>query len=138
MATRSRTFRFRDIKFVDRSTMREVGNTIAVRIVNRTLSGKDENNRRFIPYSERYRRRKKTYGRTDVVDLHESGDMLNDLGPTEVTDAKVRVGFTDPDMEYLAKCHDQGRGNNPERRFMGIPEAWVRDIVAMIKERIKT
>lgn len=138
MAGRNRTtFRFTDIRFATPDTMREIGNRVSVAIVNRTMSGKDEDGKRFVPYSKAYRKRKPTYGGGDVVDLHLSGDMLADIGPTEVTDRRVRVGFTDPDLKERASYHEDGRGHMPVRRFMGITSRMVREIVQYLRERMR-
>lgn len=136
-----RNFRFADIKgkLASPATMRTVGLNIAVHIVRRTMSGIDEQGRRFVPYAKSTKRRKLSYG-SGAVDLFESGDMLNDIGVTKVTAKSVRVGFSSKEMEQRARHHEEGHGNLPVRRFMGVSHAWVLEAVKTIQRglRLKT
>jgi hypothetical protein len=82
-----------DIKLTTREVMREVGLLARERIIRRTLSGVDETETPFHPYSRAYAAAKAaTFGST-AVNLQVSGAMLNAIQITDVGDDRVTLGF---------------------------------------------
>ena len=104
-----------------RSDLRGAGVEIAVRVQNRTMDGRDEDNRKFTPYTAKYAEWKGV--RPSDVTLYLSGDMLNNLDVLDATSRSVAVGFRDRDLKDRAK-HNEARG----RRFLGVPNSWLTDI----------
>ena len=67
------------------STLYSIIEFIIVGIRNRTMSGKDKDNKRFRPYS-------KQYGKTGTVNLTETGFMLGDIDRKKIANG-VRLYF---------------------------------------------
>lgn len=87
--------RLSEIQFSTRDLMREIGLLARERIIRRTLSGQDAQDAAFAPYSLGYAKAKQqALGSSDPVNLQVSGDMLNNIAITEVTDHSVTLGFT--------------------------------------------
>src|SRR4029077_757463 len=84
----------RDLKLTDRALMREVGLLARERIVRRTISGLDENERGFTPYSRDYAARKAAELGGGGVNLQVSGAMLNAIVISEVTEDSVTLSFS--------------------------------------------
>lgn len=83
-----------DLQLSTKALMREVGLLARERIIRRTISGQDEHDQRFAPYSPLYAERKaKELGRAGV-NLQVSGAMLNAITVTDVTDTSVSLGFS--------------------------------------------
>jgi hypothetical protein len=78
-----------DLKLSSRELMKEIGLLARERIVRRTISGLDEDERAFQPYSPAYAKAK---GSARVT-LQVSGAMLNAIQITDVTDTSVTLGF---------------------------------------------
>lgn len=131
-------FRLRSIEWSNEVTMKEVGNRIAVRVVNRTLSGLDEDGAPFAPYKAHKGKGRWGKGPSDPVTLHDTGAMLANLGPVDVTQRSVRIGFSDPAQEAKARAHDSGvpRRGLPQRRFLGVPEDWVKEIIEFVWNKV--
>lgn len=117
--------------------MRTEGLKLIVRILNRTASGRDENNRRFEPYSPAYLKRFGGLKPGGVVDLNLSGDMLRALDVLEASETKIRIGFSNADAEVLAGYHDRGAGRLPVRQFLGIPPSWLDDLVRRLRQSVR-
>ncbi len=109
--------------------LRQEGERIAGRIRSRTLSGLDENNKTFAAYQS---------GRKERVDLHDTGQMLvQDLGVIKVLKTFVGLGFRTQRSEDIAEKHETGAGTLPVRRFMGVPTAWINDLVDTVKRGLR-
>lgn len=77
-----------------RELMREVGLLARERIYRRTVSGRDQFDAAFAGYSAGYEERKRQeLGSANPVNLQVSGDMLNAMTITEVTENTVTLGF---------------------------------------------
>lgn len=83
-----------DIKLTNQELMREVGLLARERIVRRTREGLDASGVPFAPYSTGYALLKAAALGPGRVNLQVSGDMLNSIAITEVTDTSVTLGFT--------------------------------------------
>lgn len=83
-----------DRMLTDTALMREVGLLARERIQRRTLSGRDQHDQPFAPYSAGYAEAKQqALGSTGAVNLQVSGDMLNAIQIVDVTDHSVRLTF---------------------------------------------
>lgn len=82
-----------DTPLSNRDLMRNVGLLARERIYRRTVSGQDQFDAAFQPYSAGYAIRKALELGPGLVNLQVSGDMLNAMTVTEVTDNTVTVGF---------------------------------------------
>lgn len=65
-----------DTVFLTRDDWRRVGLLARERIIRRTLSGQDEDDRPFTPYSPAYAKQLAKIGQGSGVDLQLSGEML--------------------------------------------------------------
>lgn len=109
-----------------KAAMRQAGLEVRDRIVTRTQSGLDENRRKFTPYPHS----------KATVDLTDTGQMLEqDFQPVEVTDRSVGLGFRTVRSEQIADAHINGKGRLPPRRFLGVPQSWLRDIKTILIRR---
>lgn len=120
------------------TVMRDAGRDLAVKIINRTFSGVDEDGKRFAPYSPDYAAQKNV-SPTNVT-LLRSGEMLNGLDVVSYTDRHVTIGWRDPTLRDRASYQENPSGGRhqstvtgqfmkgrPARRFLGIPKGWVTD-----------
>ncbi len=82
-----------ELQLTDRALMREVGLLARERIIRRTISGLDENDQGFEPYSREYAARKAAELGGGNVNLQVSGAMLNAITIGEVTDDSVTLTF---------------------------------------------
>jgi hypothetical protein len=82
-----------DLPLTDRALMREVGLLARERVIRRTLSGVDEDDQAFAPYSLGYAKAKAATLGSARVNLQVSGAMLNAIQIIEVTDTSVTLGF---------------------------------------------
>lgn len=73
--------------------MREIGILAAQRIYARTIKGLGSDGQTFAPLSARYAEQKQKALGHSRADLTVSGRMLNDMGPTAVTDDSVTIAF---------------------------------------------
>ena len=95
---------------LEKKAWRTIGEQAISRIIVETQDlGKDNNNRRFKPYSKIYAEVRKAAGRSTRVDLTDTGHMLNALSVTDATTTGVSVGFIDT--------------VNPERKSL-LARAW--------------
>lgn len=84
--------------------MRLIGEAARDRIIDETQAGKDQEGRRFKPYSPLYARIRSAAGYGTAPDLTLSGHMLNALAVVQVTADSVTLGFLDtqqPDRKSL-------------------------------------
>ncbi len=96
VTTRQAGGRLQDLVLTDRDTMREIGLLARERIVRRTLSGQDENDGGFAPYSAAYAALKaKELGSATPVNLQVSGRMLQGIVIIDLTENSVTLGFKD-------------------------------------------
>lgn len=85
-----------NIPLTSKALMREVGLLARERIIRRTLSGRDQNDAPFHPYSPEYRATKaKELGGGGTVNLQVSGRMLQGLVLSEITETSVTLEFKD-------------------------------------------
>lgn len=82
-----------DLPLTNEQLMREVGLLARERIVRRTISGLDQDETPFRPYSLGYALQKAAELGNAGVNLQVSGAMLNAITITEVTSATVTLGF---------------------------------------------
>ena len=108
--------------------MRRAGEELAVKIENRTLSGRDENNQPFAPLAQ------PKYGK-DKADLHDTGQMFGDFGVVKATTKSVGLGFRTRRSERIADYHQAGTRNMPARPFLGVTDRWVADIMRRLFRR---
>ena len=73
--------------------MREIGLLARTRIYQRTIRGLDQADSPFQPYSPAYATSRAQAGLSSRVTLQVSGDMLNAMTLTEVTEDSVTIGF---------------------------------------------
>jgi hypothetical protein len=83
-----------DLKLSSRELMKEIGLLARERIVRRTVSGRDERDAAFRPYSPGYAERKAREVGAGGVDLQLSGGMLNAITIVNLTDDSVTLGFS--------------------------------------------
>ena len=90
------TFRLpSSIPLTDKALMREIGLLAIEQIRTRTRQGTDMHGAAFQPYSPEYAKAKAKAGLDGgTVNLTVSGDLLNALQITEVTDTTVTLGWT--------------------------------------------
>jgi hypothetical protein len=82
-----------DLKLTTAAIMREVGLLARETIVRRTRAGHGSDGRLFQPYSAGYAERKGKELGTTQPNLTVSGEMLNGIQMTRVTDDEVDLGF---------------------------------------------
>ena len=84
-----------EIPLSTEALMHEVGLLARERVIRRTLSGLDEQELPFYPYSVTYRLRKMAeVGTAEPVNLQLSGDMLNAITIIEIARNTVALGFS--------------------------------------------
>ena len=84
------------LPLTDRALMREVGLLARERIIRRTLSGQDEDEASFAPYSAGYANQKaRALGGTATVTLQVSGRMLQGIVLDPIEDDAVTLTFKD-------------------------------------------
>ena len=84
---------FSDLALVTREDMRELGLLARERIVTRTRAGLGPDGVSFAPLSPDYAKAKSRALGTSSPDLTVSGNMLNHLSITEVTENTVTLGW---------------------------------------------
>lgn len=89
----SRLPRPASLQLTDRALMREIGLAAIEMIRTRTRQGRGTDGP-LKPYSPAYAKAKAKAGLSSTVNLTVSGDMLNTLQVTEVTDTSVTIGWT--------------------------------------------
>jgi hypothetical protein len=109
--------------------MRKAGEELAVKIENRTLRGRDENNQPFAPLAQ------PKYG-SDRSTLHDTSRMFEDFGVVEASRKRFVLGFRSRRSERIAEYHQHGTRRMPARPFLGVPARWVTDLVrALVRRR---
>ena len=107
-------------------------------ILDKTSKGKDTHNRRFPPYSKGYSEAK---GKT-VVDLYDTGSMLNNFTSKVANKKKVQLFFRSKKEADKAKWHHYGMGKLPQRQFFGYNKktevAIRKEFEKFIKRQIKS
>ena len=125
-----------DIPDLDRADLEILGEEIIDHIIERTLSGKNVNNRTFIGYSKEYKERE---GKDNPPDLNLTSDMLDSLQVLEVMPRakRIKIGY-DSGYDGLGKVEGNILGTygqkNPKspkpRDFLGISKKDLNDIIA--------
>ena len=134
-----RNFKFVDLIKMDnpQTVMREAGERLAVQLENRTLSGRDENNRAFKRYSPEYQRRAK-FGRS-TVDLHgaPTSAMWSDFGVVRAHRTGFALGFRSDKSALKAIWHEGGTTRGlPVRKFLGVPESWITSLKRWVVSKL--
>jgi hypothetical protein len=110
-----------------KQTMRLIGEQAISRIIVETQDlGKDQNNRRFRPYSKLYAKVRKAAGRSTRVDLTDTGHMLNAVSVTDSRNNGVTIGFIDtvnPERKSLLARAWRKLDANTQRSFYAIAAA---------------
>lgn len=109
-----------------RTAMARIGVDLAIKVENRTERGLDEQNRSFAPYRPSTIREKGS-SRVNLRGAHGGSHLLDDLGPTRVTETSVRVGFSSPRNEEIAGYLTGGTSRMAARPFLDVPRQWIRD-----------
>ncbi len=89
---------------------------IKEKIVSRTQTGKDLHGKAFKPYTLKYATKE---GKT-TVNLTNSGVMLNAISQKALSNDTAKIFFMTNESAELAKIHNDGEGNMPQRRFFGV------------------
>jgi hypothetical protein len=82
-----------ELQLTTADDMREIGLLAREQIITRTLSGTDATGQAFAPYSEKYAELKQAALGTNDVNLQVSGNMLNHLQITSVSEDSVTLGW---------------------------------------------
>lgn len=102
------------------SVIDDAADWVMATIKRRTLRGVGTNQRKFVPYSVSYARRKKG-GRRQPVTLVDAGRMLNDLYvKKEGKRYNASVRFRTKEMEDRGRFHHFGQGRVPVRRWFDL------------------
>lgn len=130
----SRNFTMAVPRCIRPETARTIGLWLLVQIENRTISGLNETRSSFAPYSARYG--KEVKGRMRPVDLKRSGDMLGDMDVVAATSHRIALGFNSDAMAQRAAYHDSlaSRRKMPLRRFLGVQQSWIEEVVKRLRE----
>jgi hypothetical protein len=102
----------------------EIGRRIADIIIDRTLEGKDKNERDFVPYSKEYRKSnefKVWKGGKRKPDLKLTGSMLAHIDVVKLTPTGCEIGFVSREEKLKAQGHVEGANYLPGRDFWGLP-----------------
>lgn len=109
--------------------MQEFCDGVKERILKKTAEGKDYMSRKFKAYSAAYAKRKGS----KHVNLRLSGQMLDSIKSEAESPLKGRVwvegtphGKIRSDM--LANIHTTGTGKQPQREFMNISQAGIKEL----------
>ena len=118
----------------------EIGRRIIDVMVNRTLDGKDKNNKKFRKYSRAYKESAvfKIYKPgQNLVDLKLTGAMLAAIDVIKLTPTGFIIGFVDEDQRLKASGHVNGDNPNgmPIRDFFGVPNKT--ELEGIINDSIK-
>lgn len=138
----SQTFDLKKILGVDLSDMPEVKDAIAQalidRIVQRTESGKDVEGNKFDSYSKEYKDSTafKAFGKTNKVNLTQTGDMLGLLNVIEDKGNSIKIGWDDTTENAKAYNHQTG-DTVKKRQFFGITAEEIKTISAEFKPDLK-
>jgi len=82
-----------ELELTNKQLMREIGLLARERIIRRTVSGRDQHDQAFRPYSAGYAKAKAAALGAGGVNLQVSGDMLNAIQLTDITDTSVTLVF---------------------------------------------
>lgn len=115
---------------------REFGNRVIDEIKDRTLKGRDKNERPFVPYSKAYKDSLEfqVFGKSSRVNLKLSGEMQASINVLKTDSTSVTIGFLSAEQEQKATGHVMGSGPLPVRDFWGIDK---KDQVGILKSVIK-
>lgn len=129
----------------DRATKEAVGQAIIDKIVERTQSGIDKNGRQFRSYSKEYMQSLefKVAGKSSLVDMTLTGDMLSSINIIEQTPRTITIGFDDPNENAKAYGHISGMKGHPTikngkvRDFFGLPTGELNKIADEFKDQVE-
>jgi len=114
--------------------MANICKDVKKRILQRTDFGRDYRNRKFVPYSKKYAKRK-GFGRSSV-DLKLTGTMLGAIQTRVVNPKHGQVLVTSKAMagtiaksDMIAQIHTTGTGKQPRREFMNITKTALQEFV---------
>ncbi|MFQ5737115.1 MAG: hypothetical protein ACE5GY_09705 [Thermodesulfobacteriota bacterium] len=108
------------------------------RVLERTSTGKDFENKAFAPYSKAYGKAREKRGLPGTtVDLRFTGEMLDDLTTsTDPAKGESTVFFKDGKSARKALSHDGPGAGGVRRRFLGLSSADRHAIREMLEEHI--
>jgi hypothetical protein len=123
---------FRRVKFTDAQRMRTAASRLAVQIVMRTRSGRDENGRYFAAYSPAYAKRKGST-KVDLLSIEHRAHMLDGLDVLTATKTRATIGWTDSTLAERASANEDGGQGRPPRPFLSASEAMLDELVASVE-----
>ena len=129
-----------DKSLLTRKIMGKVALGITTFMRERTLSGKDEDGKKFKSYSDSYLKFKQERGGKFFggnVDLFNNGDMLGSMQPTSVTSKMAVIGFTKPQEALKASGHQNGFSKLPQRKFFGIGKGGRMEITKLLNIHLR-
>jgi hypothetical protein len=108
-----------------REIMGEITADAVTHIKDRTLEGKDKNNRPFIGYSDKYLEFKKKRGAkffSGKVNLFDGGDMFSSMQHQVRTSDTAEIIFTRSPQALKASGHHNGSAKTglPKRQFFSL------------------
>lgn len=115
-----------------------IGQAIIDLIVSRTESGKDIAGNSFDSYSKEYKNSLafKAFGKTNKVNLTQSGDMLAFMDIVESKGNTIKIGWADD--EENAKAYNHNTGDTvPKRAFFGVTDSDLKKISDEFKPDLK-
>lgn len=115
-----------------------IGQAIIDLMVSRTESGKDVSGNNFFQYSKEYKNSLafKAFGKTNKVNLTQSGDMLAFLDIVENKGNTIKIGWADD--EENAKAYNHNAGDTvPKRAFFGVTDNDLKKITDEFKPDLK-
>lgn len=130
---------FDGVPVEDEALRQAIGGSIIERIIERTQSGIDRAGRKFKGYSEAYRESLgfKAFGKTNQVDLTQTGDMLGTLEVIKDTPTTMTLGWEDETQNAKAYNHTTG-DTVPKRDFFGLPKEELESIASEFREDVKS
>lgn len=134
----SQTFDLKELTGLDMSEFPEakeaIGQAFIDKIVERTQAGKDVDGDSFDKYSKVYKESLgfQAFGKTNKVNLTQSGEMLGTLDIIENKGNKIKIGWDDEINNAKAYNHNKG-DTVPKRSFFGITS----DELAELKKEFK-
>ena len=110
-------------EFDDPDVVRQIGEEIIARIVNRTQRGRDKKGKLFSPYSPNYQKP----GKSNPPNLTLRGDLLGKMDIIKQTKNTITIGWDQAKQRLKAENHIHGV-TLPKRDFLGLPASAFSDI----------
>jgi len=104
-------------------------------IQKKTATGKDVKGGRFTTYSKMTKKLKRN---SSVVNLRDSGDMLNDFKVRRKGKGTYQLGFSNSELRKRGQDHQNGTKKLPKRKWVGISkksrQAMNKTLVSAVKK----